>query len=603
MATYEELFHLIDADHNGELSLSEFSAFCESLPQAPTSSVVQRLFSQADVDGSGFIDVTEFAALCEGVKLLTKLSEREMREAYSTSELRRLFQYATGNASSMRKDEIRKSADVLNEGLRLGHSTDAVARIIRENGAEPFGYEAFANLMQQLAPKHTLSAIVAAFKEEEARRKERLSRVKSVFEMRAKTSSAGLADDRLRPSGTTALAGPCQRCALLEHEQADAQRSEARLRESIAELEHRLARKDESIAVAQVDTERRVRTLELQLTNANADMAERDRSVEQLRTELAAATASANAMSEQLTAVREQLQAATTTISGNDTLRQDNEQLEAELAQLNERLRRCAEETASANTEAARWRRTADEKDAALAALSARMETLTQSHADQSEDTKRYIEEVKRQCAEKDEQSREREAHANALFARAQLLEQETTKREDAVAAREKKLRVLEGKQRAKWEERFVTAAKEMDVREAAARDLEIELSTKTAELQVREQLLDQNVKRAESISLPERERRLRVLQGIEAELCERERRLRQSEQAYVAQLVDPRLVSLREENARLKDLVQELRADREASSNYGRAHGSSAHHAASAAVRMPGQLERGMMSPSFKLL
>jgi hypothetical protein len=157
-----------------------------------------------------------------------------------------------------------------------------------------------------------------------------------------------------------------------------------------------------------------------------------------------------------------------------------------------------------------------------------------------------------------------------------------------------------------KWELKFVTAQQELDIREKQLKEQEEDQTLLSAELQVREQLLEQNIRRSESISLSERERRLRLLQGIEAELCVRERQLRRSEAAYLGQLVEPELVRLRTENQKLRETIDELRSARDganvffASPTQRGGRGGTQQQSRGAGG---GGLERGLMSPSFKLL
>ena len=89
----------------------------------------------------------------------------------------------------------------------------------------------------------------------------------------------------------------------------------------------------------------------------------------------------------------------------------------------------------------------------------------------------------------------------------------------------------------------------------------ELEVVQLEAELAVREELFEQKMAKAEATALPERMRRLALLQQIERDLCERERCLRQADQKYLAQLTDCELSSVRDENSRLRERIRNLEA------------------------------------------
>eukprot|EP00672_Neobodo_designis_P019541 CAMPEP_0174843110 /NCGR_PEP_ID=MMETSP1114-20130205/10312_1 /TAXON_ID=312471 /ORGANISM="Neobodo designis, Strain CCAP 1951/1" /LENGTH=586 /DNA_ID=CAMNT_0016077323 /DNA_START=31 /DNA_END=1787 /DNA_ORIENTATION=+ len=586
MSTYEDLFHTIDTDHNGELSLEEFSSFCETLPQAPATSVIQRLFNQADVDNSGFIDETEFAALCDGVKLLTKLTEHDMVEAYATSELRRLFQYSASNGVCLRKSELRKAADVLNEGLNLRITSDALAQTVhRECHEDEVSFHQFKSFVHKLAPKHGLSAIVAAFREEECRRKERLTKVKSMFELRPKGQTAL---DGRRGQLTTAASAPCQHCQELEVEIEDLLRKDSQARLSIDDLSHKLLAADEKVALMEVESQRKLKVVERELDEAKAEVLKMESKLSVHEKAAQNHGSELETAQEEVRRLREEIARYVETIDSNEATKGEVEHLAHELRQCQERLARSHEEKLLLQKSMHRLEAQLEEKSTDVEQMRRLMEEIAESKQTQDEQARRFVDEIKRQCSDREEAAREQASHAAALRARVQCLEEEVNAREDAVTEREKRLRLLEAKQRAKWEEKFVKAAQDLTVRENQLQNLEVELSTRNAELQVREQLLEQNVKRAEAISLPERERRLRVLQGVEVELCERERRLRQAESGYLAKLLDPRIEELREENKQLREHLAEARAERDASSNYAKG----------VAVRSSGGLEKGMMSP-----
>ena len=590
MSNYTELFHTIDTDHNGELSLDEFSSFCETLPQSPTSSVIQRLFSQADVDNSGFIDETEFAALCEGVKLLTKLSEAEMVEAYGISELRRLFQYSAANGVCLRKNELRKAADVLNEGLNLRLTSDALSQAVhRECAEDEINFHQFKAFVSKIAPTHGLSSIVAAFREEESRRKDRLTKVKSMFELRPKASH-GL--DGRRPAAPGTASGPCQRCAELEAENEELLQKDSKNRLAIDSLTHRATKAEEDAAMLEVDHQRKVLMMEKELDDLRPRNADLENDVAGLEAAQQAALERNTVLQRELEASRIQCERAQAELEGVDTVKADSEQLVGELKQCQERLGRSQAEVSALRVDNSRLQSLLTEKADEATKAARLVEEMAESKNTEDEQSRSAIAQIKQQCMDREEAAREREAHAMALKERILCLERELNEREDSVTERERKIRQLEAKQRAKWEEKFVKAANDLTERERRLHAAETEAGTRNAELQVREQLLEQNTKRAEAISLPERERRLRVLQGVENELCERERRLRQAEAGYISKLLDPRIEELKEDNRRLREQVAELHADRDGASNYAR--GGS---------RTTSALERGMMSPSFKLL
>jgi hypothetical protein len=52
--------------------------------------------------------------------------------------VKRLFGYLAANESSMRRDELRKTLDLLNEGLELNLSPDAIGAIVRDGLLRPW---------------------------------------------------------------------------------------------------------------------------------------------------------------------------------------------------------------------------------------------------------------------------------------------------------------------------------------------------------------------------------------------------------------------------------------------------------------------------------
>jgi Ca2+-binding EF-hand superfamily protein len=586
MSQYDELFQTIDCDRNGELSFAEFSSFCETLPQAPNSSIIRRLFNQADIDGSGFIDSTEFAALCEGLKLLTKLGEAEMIDSYATAELKRLFQYSAGNGVSLRKDEIRKAADVLNEGLSLRLSNDFVSQSIRDCGGDALDFSGFRTLLTKLSSGSTLIAIVTAFKEEEARRKERLSKVKSIFELQRHGSDTQISGPRVVKD-----AQPCGNCVTLERSLEEMSIRESHWKNNIEEVQLELEKAKETLALAEVESQRKIRQMENQLREAQNSTRDAVTQRDEYREQCDVAIARVAALEVQCQTLQNSLNVANATTEELDHYRSESEQMSGELKQSSERLIRCQTDLAEMKANAERVNAILRDRSEEVKRVTALMEDVAHNSQTKSEHADRIVDEIKRQCAEREDAARELAAHSAAFKERLEHMEKALMTREDTVSERERRLRHFEAKQKSKWEEKFVSASAELEKRERALRTAESEAATRNAELQVRESLLDQQVKRAESISLPERERRLRVLQGIEAELCERERRLRHSETDYIARLAEPRVTALQEQNQRLREQVDELRSNREGASLYMRPSQSSAG------------LDKNFLSPSFKLL
>lgn len=624
--TYQDLFHVIDADHNRELSLSEFTAFCETLPNPPSSSVVQRLFAQADVDDSGFIDETEFAALCDGVKMLVNLTEQQMADAYAIAELKRLFTYTAANGNVMRRDEVRKAADMLNEALQLRISNDAIAQTIRDVGSEDFDFPKFQQLVAKMAPGKSLGVVVSAFKEEEVRRKERLTRVKSLFEMRRGDKNGDNSDTRSlahSPSrafgqrGDAMAPADCPECAKRSRECDDLRKELSMVGQQLEEARHQLTSSSEKAALAEVEHKRLAGTVQNQLQVAEDRASAAERLVLNQADELEHATRRLSELEASLKQAEGNAEVAAAQGEELERAKSDTTQLRVELQQVTERLSIANQDLEAANAETAALQAKLDSHASEASRLNSVLDDLSHSKEKEVSKALRAVDEMKKACEEREAAAHKEEAHAQQLKQRVLARERELAKREDSVTKREHAVKEHDKMMREKWDKVFAATSAEQQQKELELNELQAEMSTRTAELQVREQLFESKTQRAESIGLGERERRLRMLQDIEKELCVRERNLRQAEANYVRQLALPELERLRQENKQLTETVDELKADRDGSSVFAtmvpRALKKPPAPAMASAMRggsgtatpmrrQPGVAD-GMMSPSYRLL
>jgi hypothetical protein len=164
-------------------------------------------------------------------------------------------------------------------------------------------------------------------------------------------------------------------------------------------------------------------------------------------------------------------------------------------------------------------------------------------------------------------EKRERELDAHELDIgeqRQRLVEREKMleQREDAATALERQVRRYELESQERWETVFRKGQMDLDVAQERLQVREMEVVNREAELAVKEQIFDANQRKAESTSLPERERRLKMLLNIEQQLAQRERNLRQPERDMVRSMMHPEMVALREENLHLQAQVARQRIE-----------------------------------------
>lgn len=571
MPTYEDVFRTIDINGDGQLSLDEFTTFCEALPKAPTASVIARLFLQADVDNSGFVDASEFGALCEGVKLLVNMSEEEMVDAYAMSELRRLFQLSTqghpgaSGGTTLRRDELRKVVDMLNEALELGLHNDGVASALRgETASDEYDFFAFHRVLCKIAPKLPLTAIVTSLKEEEQKRRARLVKVKSVFELRkGGLASSAAAANNAGADGAAGSGGPPKPCAKCDDYRAQNELFLQELslaKQQLQTLKAEVDDKNQELAIVTVDTQRRIKALQSELLEQS--LANRQAQEELARKQVVAAQkenllrSSEGELQELRKIADEKLELDRV----SESLAAEVQQLRVEVSQANDRASRAVEDMDQAVADMARMKRVVAEREADMGRLQGVMETTTLTSQQETERVQSLFAELRRRCEERESAAREFE-EANRIFKiRLEERERHITAREDAVTSRERSAMKLEHEMNERWESAFQRAAEIQESTAAELLESRSSLKQEAAQLAVREQLFEQKMQRAETASLPERERRLRMLQDIERELCGREQALRKSEAAYVEKLITPELQRLRDENQQLKTQVMTLR-------------------------------------------
>lgn len=565
-STYEELFLLIDTDGGGTLSLEEVQQFCEKLglPSPPSPQVIARLFVQADADRSNAIDKEEFTALCEGIKLVVGLSEKQMVDAYAAHEIRRLFSYlCTNNGLTMRRDELRKAVDILNHALHLEHPDTAINAMLRDTAEVDF--EGFRSLLTtKLCPDRSLTSVANVFLLEERRRREHLIRVKSMYE-RSRNRNMPKGGARDSDQASDADGGESRRCAvcplkdqhietlsqqiasLLEEKRAletkvrdigDAAMREVQFTQTIQKLQSQIAeeadRYQTSVAIQDA--------LRKQLSDLHSKMAGHE-----------VATAAHTALAQE----RDQL------AQDFAMLEKENESVRLEVQTLQDRLQRKTAEVAEQQIQSERLRSKLQERDEHIGDLE-RRESEVHVKEIESLRMQRLMAEMRERC-----EKRERELDAlerEVAEQRFRLVEREQAleHREDVTTALERQVRRYEVESHDRWETVFRRAQQELDLQQEQLQLREMEVVNREAEMRVREQIFDANQRKAEATSLPERERRLKMLQNIEQNLAQRERHLRQPERDMVRSMLQPELLTLREENLHLQSQAARQRTELE---------------------------------------
>jgi Ca2+-binding EF-hand superfamily protein len=548
-AGYQEVFDLIDADGSGALDLDEVRTFCEKLPNSPPAQVIARLFVQADADQSGAIDRIEFCALCEGIKLLINMSEKQIVDAYATHEIKRLFSYlCTMNGQSMRRDELRKVLDVLNEGLELHHPDSFITAQVQSTSTTDVDFEAFREMLFRFCPNKPLTKVASVFLEEERRRKMRLNKVKSMYEKKGTGTEE-------RPEEWK-----CRDCPAKDSTIERLQMEVMNLTEALSTL-----KKQESdanaYAVKEVQYSAQIGRLQGQLSEFSDKMQVMD----------SMATALRHALSEKdlkITSLEKVIESGGTVQEERDSLLVDIAALQGELANVKQELQNAQErafrkgqENADLQQTIERNRQRLQEKEDRLQEM-AKREFEVQVKEAESLRMQRMMMEMRDRCdrreAELTKLERQVEATNSRMAERTKALEE----REDAVTSQERNVRRYELESQEKWENVFRKAQVELDLQQESLNVRELEVVHKEAELTVREQLFESNQRKAENTSLPERDRRLKLLQNIERDLASRERQLRTAERAYLDSIVHPELEVLREENKDLQRQVLRLRLD-----------------------------------------
>jgi hypothetical protein len=176
----------------------------------------------------------------------------------------------------------------------------------------------------------------------------------------------------------------------------------------------------------------------------------------------------------------------------------------------------------------------------------------------------RIVMEMRERCEQRavELQRVEEDCHAMAkdIADREKSLEQ----REDEVNNAERQVRRTELENQERWESVFKKAQVDLEALQQQLLIREAELAQRSAEFRVKEELFDKNLQRAESTSLAERERRLKLLKGIEAQLAAKERQLRTAERGYLAQIIHPELNAANEDRNQLQRKLHTVMVDLE---------------------------------------
>lgn len=560
--TYEDLFQLIDVDKNNVLSLEEVITFCECLPRAPKAAVVTRLFRQADTDHSGGIDACEFSALCEGLKMLVHMSESDMCEQYITSELRRLFSYLCSNGRLMHKDELRKCLTLLNDMLDARIPTDVIATNARgatsSSDDDTCTFEGFCTAVTGLFPTRSMASIVKAFLEEEAHRKERVSKAKSLFSVVQAVREDEATKKRAANPVQEQLATANARVAALEKELSDVLRDkEQLLTKTVPNLEAELQKQREAVAEKEIGFAKAMRrvTADSDLVQKKLEAAihkaveleerwhEEQHAHEAARkrcdeTELQVVTLQGelHVRTEKVAAVEELLSAATSKLK---TTAEDAEALRARLESAQRRLA---------------------EQEKAVTQLQ-QLQSENQLKEEESVRISRQMNDMKAACDAREKEMEQREQDLDRHSHRLQEREAALDEREKKCTHREEDLAKLEDQKRKEWDEKFESETKRLDSLSRELEVRELEAVQHEADLIVREEVHQSNVQRSEAASFPERTRRLRLLQQIEKDLVARESCLRAADEKYLAALRDPFFATIRSENEELRGKVTRLQS------------------------------------------
>ncbi|CUI14648.1 Ca2+-binding protein, putative [Bodo saltans] len=557
---YEELFHLIDADGGGTLSLEEVQEFCEKLglPTAPSPQVIARLFVQADADKSNAIDKDEFTALCEGIKLVVGMSESQMVDAYATNEMQRLFSYlCTNNGNTMRKDELRKAMDVLNHALRLDHPDPVLNGLLRD--VTEVDFEEFKALLGRLCPDRTLTSVANVFLMEERRRREHLLKVKSMYEMRnARNTRGGPHDDGV--AHTAVPDKKCSQCPLKDQHIETLMQQIATMLEENRSLQGKV-RDIGDAALREVEFNNRIKKMQ----NQFAEEMEKSSSVEAVN----------KALRESVAAVTNQLEELQRTVAQQQQIALERDQLlldfgllekeqettRQEVQNLQDRLVRKSLELSEAQANLERTKVRLQERDERILDLERRESELSVKEIE-SLRMQRLMADMRDRCEKRELELSDMERLMAEERFRVIEREQQMEQREDMITAMERAVRRNEIDSQEKWETVFRKAQAELDMQQEKINVRELEQTQKEAEFAVREQIFDANQRKAESTSLPERERRLKLLQSIETQLAARERNIRVPERQYMHAMLQPELITLREENHQLQTQVVKLRVE-----------------------------------------
>lgn len=573
MATYDDIFALMDQDGNKLLSLEEVNYFCETLPNPPTAAIIARLFAQADTDKSGSIDSIEFGALCEGIKMLVGLTESQMVDAYSLSEIKRLFKYlCTADGATMRKDEMRLSLDILNDALELHHSEVALSAAMRDYSK--FDFNTFHRIIVSLCPERTLTNIASAFLAEEARRREKIARTKALFEKKKKEAdvdldelenarkqlevpyspsdkNGGAANNQSSQGASMLLTATCTKCPALE-QQIDRLTAELESgKKRIAEVEEKLA----NHVMDQVEQANIVGRLQSEVSNHKVRAETVGRSLAEKTKELEVQTIRVTEFEKQLAEMAKERDAARRDAESVPQLMTDLQRAAIDVGQSTTRLARKERELQQAQSEVESVRKKLREAEAEANRLQ-RFINDAQLKEEESVRMQQLMVEMQNKCSDKDVEMEIWRGKIEEAKAELSARENDLDAQEDALKAKEQQVRKYEMRMHSLWEEEIDKARKELTEASDQLSVRELEIVHKEAELTVREQILQAEITRAESTSLEERTRRLKLLQQVERDLCERERALRACEKSYLEKLITPELQRLREENEQLSRKV-----------------------------------------------
>lgn len=83
MAELREVFNLVDADKNGQLSADEIMALLDMLGTPATAEQVDDLIRSCDADGDGTIDLNEFV-VAMSTKVQVQYTPQEVKAAFRT---------------------------------------------------------------------------------------------------------------------------------------------------------------------------------------------------------------------------------------------------------------------------------------------------------------------------------------------------------------------------------------------------------------------------------------------------------------------------------------------------------------------------------------